>query len=430
MRRYEQYAPSGFDWLADLPSHWSILRAKYVFREIDDRSVAGDEELLSVSHLTGVTPRSEKNVTMFMAEDYTGAKLCKEGDLVINTMWAWMGALGVSSTTGIVSPAYGVYRQFQQRLRPRYMDWLFRTPMYVAEYTRRSTGVNSSRLRLYPDRFLDMPVVIPSLEDQDRIVAFLDQKTAEVDAAIAKKERLLELLMEQRLALITKATQSTLDPNTTWRDSGIAWLGRIPSHFGLKRLGFISKIGNGSTPNRSVSGYWQGGRMPWLNSSKANDFEVLEADQFVTARAIRECHLPIVPAGSLVVAITGEGKTRGMAAITRIDTAINQHLAYVTVTDPAVDPEFLLFYLTGIYQVLRDESSGQGSTKGAITCGELAKVPVVVPPLEDQRAALANLRIQLRAMDSSRDTTQNQINSLHEWKAVLVADVVSGKIRV
>ena len=170
--------------------------------------------------------------------------------------------------------------------------------------------------------------------------------------------------------------------------------------------------------------------MPWLNSSKANDFEVLEADQFVTARAIRECHLPIVPAGSLVVAITGEGKTRGMAAITRIDTAINQHLAYVTVTDPAVDPEFLLFYLTGIYQVLRDESSGQGSTKGAITCGELAKVPVVVPPLEDQRAALANLRIQLRAMDSSRDTTQNQINSLHEWKAVLVADVVSGKIRV
>lgn len=239
MRRYEQYAPSGFDWLADLPSHWSILRAKYVFREIDDRSVAGDEELLSVSHLTGVTPRSEKNVTMFMAEDYTGAKLCKEGDLVINTMWAWMGALGVSSTTGIVSPAYGVYRQFQQRLRPRYMDWLFRTPMYVAEYTRRSTGVNSSRLRLYPDRFLDMPVVIPSLEDQDRIVAFLDQKTAEVDAAIAKKERLLELLMEQRLALITKATQSTLDPNTTWRDSGIAWLGRIPSHFGLKRLGKV-----------------------------------------------------------------------------------------------------------------------------------------------------------------------------------------------
>ena len=80
--------------------------------------------------------------------------------------------------------------------------------------------------------------------------------------------------------------------------------------------------------------------------------------------------------------------------------------------------------------MLRDESSGQGSTKGAITCGELAKVPVVVPPLEDQRAALANLRIQLRAMDSSRDTTQNQINSLHEWKAVLVADVVSGKIRV
>lgn len=233
MRRYEQYAPSGFDWLGDLPSHWSILRAKYVFREIDDRSMAGDEELLSVSHLTGVTPRSEKNVTMFMAEDYTGAKLCKDGDLVINTMWAWMGALGVSSTTGIVSPAYGVYRQFQQRLRPRYMDWLFRTPMYVAEYTRRSTGVNSSRLRLYPDRFLDMPVVIPSIEDQDRIVAFLDQKTAEVDAAIAKKERLIELLAEQRGIQINQAVTRGLQPNVALRDSGVEWLGVIPQHWGV-----------------------------------------------------------------------------------------------------------------------------------------------------------------------------------------------------
>lgn len=236
MRRYEQYAPSGFDWLGDLPSHWSILRAKYVFKEIDDRSVAGDEELLSVSHLTGVTPRSEKNVTMFMAEDYTGAKLCKDGDLVINTMWAWMGALGVSSTTGIVSPAYGVYRQLEQRLRPRYMDWLFRTPMYVAEYTRRSTGVNSSRLRLYPDRFLDMPVVLPPLEEQDHIVTFLDEKISEIDAAIAKKERLTELLLEQQFNAINHVVTQGLDIDSPRQLSNEQWLESFPAHWQLMRI--------------------------------------------------------------------------------------------------------------------------------------------------------------------------------------------------
>lgn len=242
MRRYEQYAPSGFDWLGDLPSHWSILRAKYVFREIDDRSVAGDEELLSVSHLTGVTPRSEKNVTMFMAEDYTGAKLCKDGDLVINTMWAWMGALGVSSTTGIVSPAYGVYRQLEQRLRPRYMDWLFRTPMYVAEYTRRSTGVNSSRLRLYPDRFLDMPVVIPPLEEQDRIVAFLDKKTTEIDVAVAKKVELLDLLEEQKKIVIDRAVTQGVHESPVLKSSGEGWIKGIPMGWHISPLLGVAEV--------------------------------------------------------------------------------------------------------------------------------------------------------------------------------------------
>lgn len=236
MQLYESYKPSGLDWLGDIPSGWSLLRAKYVFREIDDRSVSGDEELLSVSHLTGVTPRSEKNVTMFMSEDYSGAKLCHTGDVVINTMWAWMGALGVSPTTGIVSPAYGVYRQSSNKLLPNYADWLLRTPQYIAEYTRRSTGVNSSRLRLYPDRFLDMPILIPPIEDQHRIVFFLEQKAAEIDAAIAKKERLIELLSDQKKILLQRAVTRGLTEGVPMRNSGVAWIGEIPSHWSIKRV--------------------------------------------------------------------------------------------------------------------------------------------------------------------------------------------------
>ncbi len=98
---------SGIDWIGEIPENWEIYRAKYLFKEINDRSKTGEEELLSVSHITGVTPRSEKNVSMFMAEDYSGSKLCQKDDLVINIMWAWMGALGVSKQTGIVSSSYG-----------------------------------------------------------------------------------------------------------------------------------------------------------------------------------------------------------------------------------------------------------------------------------------------------------------------------------
>jgi type I restriction enzyme S subunit len=91
--------PSGIPWLGDIPEHWDILRAKYLFREVDERSKTGREELLSVSHLTGVTPRSEKNISMFKAKSYIGHKICRPGDLAINTMWAWMAALAARGET-------------------------------------------------------------------------------------------------------------------------------------------------------------------------------------------------------------------------------------------------------------------------------------------------------------------------------------------
>ncbi|EKO3839721.1 restriction endonuclease subunit S, partial [Vibrio harveyi] len=123
---------SGVDWIGVIPEHWEVKRAKYIFDEVDERSKTGDEELLSVSHMTGVTPRSEKNVNMFMAEDYSGSKLCRENDLVINIMWAWMGALGVSSQVGIVSPSYGVYRQkVKDTFNPVYLEYLLKSTKYV-----------------------------------------------------------------------------------------------------------------------------------------------------------------------------------------------------------------------------------------------------------------------------------------------------------
>ena len=133
--------PCGLEWLGDVPEHWEVRPAKYFFREVDDRSETGSEELLSVSHVTGVTPRSQKNITMFMASSYVGHKLCEPGDLVINTMWAWMGALGVAWQSGIVSPSYGVYRPLQSTaLLGEYADLLLKTRPYVNEYVCRSTG--------------------------------------------------------------------------------------------------------------------------------------------------------------------------------------------------------------------------------------------------------------------------------------------------
>ena len=201
---------SGVPWLGEIPSHWETERARWLFLERDARSEAGDEELLTVSHLTGVTPRAEKNVNMFQAETNEGYKLCEPGDLVINTLWAWMGAMGIAPVRGIASPAYNVYEP-GPRLTPAYIDALVRLPVFAQEVTRYSKGVWSSRLRLYPEGFFEVHLPVPPLAEQHAIVEHIASETAKLDAVRAATERTVALLTERRAALIAAAVTRQLD---------------------------------------------------------------------------------------------------------------------------------------------------------------------------------------------------------------------------
>lgn len=204
---------SGIVGLGGVPSHWRVERSRVFWREAGERSTKGDEELLTVSHITGVTPRSEKSdVNMFLAETMEGYKRCAIDDLAVNTMWAWMGALGVSQVAGIVSPSYNVYRlRRPQEHHPRYFDLLYRTPLYVAEINRWSKGIWSSRLRLYPQEFFSMRTLAPPVEEQRLIVEHITDALAKDDAVLSVFALSIEKLREYRRALITAAVTGGID---------------------------------------------------------------------------------------------------------------------------------------------------------------------------------------------------------------------------
>ena len=196
--------PSGQEWLGEIPAHWHVERAKNLLTVRDERSDDGTEELLTVSHITGVTSRSEKAVYMFEADDKAGYKRCMPGDLAINTLWAWMGAMGISPLEGIVSPDYHVYTS-KGELLPEYVDLLCRSRPFVAEVSRWSKGVWSSRLRLYPENFFEMRLPVPPHDEQLEIVRSIETDQYK---AIALRDRLqlsIALAKERRAALITAA---------------------------------------------------------------------------------------------------------------------------------------------------------------------------------------------------------------------------------
>lgn len=189
-------------WLHNIPNHWRMERGKNLLYETNLRSVDGQEELLTVSQYTGVTPRSKKNVTMFQAESLVDYKICEVGDIAANTMWMWAGAVGVSNYHGVISPSYSTYRQKHNDYNSDYLDYLLRIKPLVDEYASLSTGIRASRLRLYPTQFLSINYPVPPLGEQMDIVDFLDKRTTDIDSLITEKESLINDLEAYKKSLI------------------------------------------------------------------------------------------------------------------------------------------------------------------------------------------------------------------------------------
>ena len=193
---------SGVDWIGEIPEHWEIKRGKFLFNIINEYSSTGEEELLTVSDRTGITPRSMKNVTMFMAESLVGYKKCKIGDICSNIMWMWHGAVGVTKYDGVISPSYGVYRQRELYYNGDYLDMLLRLPQLVKFYASRSTGLTESRLRLYPDDFMNIYFFVPPIEEQEMIVKRLKTICEPIESAIDTATQQINLLQERKQIII------------------------------------------------------------------------------------------------------------------------------------------------------------------------------------------------------------------------------------
>lgn len=434
LKPYPETRDTGLPWLGATPKKWEVHRAKYSFREVDDRSEAGGEELLSVSHKTGVTPRSQKNITMFMAESYEGHKVCRPGDIVVNTMWAWMAAIGVSRHIGIVSPAYGIYRpRTPDRFEPKYLDYLLRTEIYRAEYLRSSRGITTSRLRLYPPDFLNIPFVQPPLDEQRLIVRLLDWHGAQTAKLIRAKKKIIALLNEQKQAIIHRAVTRGLDPNVRHKPSGIPWLGDVPEGWEVKRLRRLAtKFGSGVTPKGGASSYTTDGVI-FLRSQNIH-FDGLRLQD--VARIPRATHEAMkgthVRACDVLLNITGASIGRACAVpVAFADNAnVNQHVCIIRVKRDELVPEFLAATISTPVMQREIRFEQNGASREGLTLDAIKSFSIPLPPLTEQQQILESIKLDALQWDVAALGFEREIALIQEFRTRLIANVVTGKLDV
>lgn len=423
-RAYPKYKDSGADWLGMVPAHWDVKRLGSFFDERREKVSDEDYEPLSVT-MQGIVPQLE-NAAKTDAGD--NRKLVLKNDFVVNSRSDRKGSSGVSKLNGSVSLISTVITP--KNIEPDFVHHLLRSYPFQEEYYRYGKGIVAD---LWSTNYSEMKnILIPDMpkEEQIKIASFLDHETAKIDTLIEKQQQLIKLLQEKRQAVISHAVTKGLNPDVPMRDSGVEWLGEVPGHWGVGKLGHYSAISNGATPSREIPAYWESGNIGWLNSSKVNDVYIQEADQFITRFAMAKTSVAQVKDGDLVIAITGEGQTRGRVAICKLSATINQHLAAISIKDKAVSHEYLFHWLTSRYERIRFESSGAGSTKGAITCDEIKAYPLPIPPIDEQAEIVAYVFSVSQKLDLLIQLVGEQVGLLHERRAALISAAVTGKIDV
>lgn len=274
------------------------------------------------------------------------------------------------------------------------------------------------------------PIPLPPLEEQAEIAAYLEAKTAQLDGLIERKERLLDLYAEERQALINRAVTRGLDPDAPTRDSRVEWLGEIPAHWEVKRLKYtIQEINGGGTPNTEESSFWNGD-IPWISPKDMKTKAVSSSKKMITQAGLEGSSTLLINEGRILIVVrSGILKHTLPVAINTTQVTLNQDMKAIFPSEKLF-PSFLYFLFRGLEKTILTVCSKIGATVDSIEMESLFNFLIPLPPLDEQIQIAEWIATKTGQLDRLTEKTQQQIAYLKEYKAALIAEVVTGKVDV
>ena len=403
---YDSYKDSGVDWLGKIPSDWDLLKVKNIFRLVMKFAPKNNDcELLSVYTDIGVKPRKELEERGNRATTTDGYLIVEKGDIVVNKLLAWMGAIGLSDYDGVTSPAYDVLKP-KMPIEGIFYHLLFRSPQCTSELKRHSRGIMDMRLRLYFDKFGDVVVPYPNIEVQKKIVSFLAEKTAQIDQAIALKQQQIEKLNEYKQIVIQNAVTKGLNPNAPMKNSGVEWIGDIPEHWEVKKLKHFGVIKSGDSV---------------INSNLTDEglYEVYGGNGFMGFYNKFNIDKESIIIGRV-------GALCGNVRYIKEKKWITDNALIFKLTSKFKDYEYLALVLEAGNLNRLNTSNAQPLITGTKVVN--FSIPI---PCEKERCEILNVIKSFSTKYSQAITNyQTQIHRLKEYKNILINQAVTGKIKI
>ena len=422
MPKYEVYKDSGVEWLGQIPRHWEVspLCSKATLKSITDRV---DEELLSVYLDKGVirfrdVESKRTNVTSLDLSKY---QLVEVGDFVLNNQQAWRGSVGVSSYQGIVSPAYLILK-LSEMIHPQFGNYFFRDTNMVSQYLICSKGVGTIQRNLYWPQLKRVSIALPSVAEQTAIANFLDKKTAQIDEAIAIKEKQIELLKERKQIIIQKAVTQGLNPNAPIKDSGVDWIGQIPEHWEVRRSKFLftQRKERAWKSDVQLSATQAYGVIPQSEYEARSGYTVVKIQFHLDKRK----HVNKDDFVISMRSFQGGLERAWSSGCIRSSYIVLQPLQ-------VIDPDFYGYLLKLPSYIKALQRTGNFIRDGQdLNFDNFSQVDLFIPPLDEQKAMAKYVTEFITASDAGMKLLNQQIEKLKEYKTTLINSAVTGRIKV
>ena len=418
-KQYPSYKNSGVEWLGDVPAEWNIYPFWYLFnrKEITNKT---QEQLLSVYLDRGVILHSEGGGMVHKpADNLEKYQLVEVNDFVMNNQQAWRGSVGVSPYRGIVSPAYLIFSFNKTLCEPKFFKYFLRDKGVVDQFMIASMSVGTIQRQVKWHLLKTIQLSIPSLIEQNTIANFLDTETTRIDNLIAKQEKLIELLEEQRKSIISHAVTKGLNPNAPMKDSGVEWLGEVPEDWEVKRFGYIfteNKKKNIGLIETNVLSLSYGN----IKEKNIDDNKGLLPESFETYQ--------IIEPNDIVFRFTDlQNDKRSLRnAISKYHGIITS--AYIGVkTKENADFYNYLFRAYDLQKVFYSMGDGM---RQSLKMDELNKMPIVLPKIEAQERIVKFINEENQRINNLVVKQKNLIEKLKEYRASIISHAVTGKIDV